>query len=61
MKVLEFDSSATGVTLELTNDNVTVATVFSNLDVVKGINSKLRLGDEGNAALLEKLKEYDGF
>lgn len=49
------------MTLELTDAKVTVATVFSNLDVVNGINKKLRLGDAGNEKLIEKLKGYNGF
>ena len=61
MKVLEFAADSDAVTLELTDDNVTVATVFSNLDVIDSINKKLRLGDVGNEKLLEKLKDYDGF
>lgn len=61
MKVLEFSSKSENVTLELTSDKVTVAAVFSNLDVVNGINKKLRLGSDGNAALLKKLNGYDDF
>lgn len=61
MKVLEFAPESQSMTLELASDKVTVATVFSNLDVVNGINKKLRLGDVGNEKLLEKLKDYDGF